>query len=99
MSGLQGQEKGLHEDQLNFSPAGEKDAEEKNMECPLCGCQEFYLKDPADEFETYEFSVTSGDVRFSADAEGVPVPEVREGTETFCNNCSWHGPFQELKKG
>jgi hypothetical protein len=69
------------------------------MECPLCGCQEFYLKHPEDEFETFEFSVASGAVRFSTDAEVAGFPEVREATETFCNRCSWHGPFQELKKG
>jgi hypothetical protein len=67
------------------------------MECPLCGCQEFYLKDPEDEFETIEFSVATGAVRFSLEAEDA-APEVQEATETFCNRCSWHGPFQELKK-
>jgi len=24
--------------------------------------------------------------------------ELMEATETFCNKCSWHGKFQELKK-
>ena len=69
------------------------------MECPLCGCEEFYVKNPEDEFETFEFSVASGGVRFSADAEDAAAPEVQEATETFCNRCSWHGKFQELKKG
>ncbi|MCK7512761.1 MAG: hypothetical protein MZV70_57845 [Desulfobacterales bacterium] len=55
------------------------------MECPLCGCQEFYVKNPEDEFETFEFSVASGDVRFSADSEDASAPEVQEATETFCN--------------
>jgi hypothetical protein len=69
------------------------------MECPICGCQEFFVKDPEDEFETYEFSVESGAVRFSADAEGSPIPDFRDATETFCNRCSWHGKYQELRKG
>jgi len=69
------------------------------MECPICGCQDFFVKDPEDEFETYEFSVASGAVRFSAEAEDTPVPEVRDTTETFCNRCSWHGKYQELLKG
>ena len=69
------------------------------MECPLCGCQDFFVKDPEDEFETHEFSVAGDEVSFSADAEGALVPEVRNTTETFCNRCSWHGKFQELKKG
>ena len=69
------------------------------MECPLCGCQDFFVKDPEDEFETFEFSVAGGEVSFSADAEGAPAPEVRDTTETFCNRCSWQGKYQELKKG
>jgi hypothetical protein len=68
------------------------------MKCPLCGCQDFFVKDPEDEFETYGFSVADGDLRFGAEADGGPVPEVRAATETFCNKCSWHGKFQELKK-
>ena len=69
------------------------------MECPLCGCQEFFVKDAEDEFETYEFSVAGGEAKFSNDAESAAIPEVRDTTETFCNRCSWHGKFQELKKG
>jgi len=68
------------------------------MKCPICGCQDFFVKDPDDEFETHGFNVVSGDVRFSADAEDAPAPVVQETTETFCNRCSWHGGFQELKK-
>jgi hypothetical protein len=69
------------------------------MECPICGCQEFFVKDPEDEFETYEFSVVSGAVRFRTEAEDAPAPEVTDATETFCNKCAWHGKLQELKKG
>ena len=71
---------------------------EKEMKCPVCGCQEFFVKDPEDEFETREFSVASGEVRFSAGAADDQVSGVREATETFCNRCSWHGKYQELKK-
>jgi hypothetical protein len=70
----------------------------KGMECPVCGCQEFYIKDPDDEFETYEFSVAEGEVRFSAGAEGKSAEDVQETTPTFCNRCAWHGKLEELKK-
>ena len=68
------------------------------MKCPVCGCLDFFVKDPVDEFETREFSVAGGEVSFSAGAEDGPVPELRESTETFCNKCTWHGEFQKLKK-
>jgi hypothetical protein len=70
----------------------------KAMQCPLCGCQDFFVKDPDDEFETREFSVAGGDVRFSTDTPDAPAPQVQETTETFCNRCSWHGKLQELNK-
>jgi hypothetical protein len=69
------------------------------MKCPICGCQDFFVKNPDDEFDTREFSVGGGEVKFSADAEGEPLPELREATEAFCNKCTWHGEFQQLKKG
>jgi hypothetical protein len=97
--GLQGQEEGLHEGQLKSSAVAGKFIGGKAMECPLCGCQDFFIKDPQDEFETYEFSVSGGELRFRADAEGAEVPEVRDATETYCNRCAWHGRYQELKKG
>jgi hypothetical protein len=68
------------------------------MKCPICGCQNFYIKNPDDEFETHEFNVAGGETSFSAGAEGGPVPELQETTEAFCNRCSWHGRFEELKK-
>jgi hypothetical protein len=68
------------------------------MKCPLCGCQDFYVKDPQDEFETHGFSVASGEVCFSAAPPDGSAPQLQEATETFCNRCSWHGRFQELKK-
>lgn len=68
------------------------------MECPLCGCQDFYVKDPDDEFETHGFNVASGEVRFSSDSQEAPPPNVQETIEAFCNRCSWHGKLRELKK-
>ena len=71
---------------------------EKAMKCPICGCQEFFVKDPDDEFETREFSVVSGEVRFSTDSHDATDSNVQKTTETYCNKCSWHGKFQELNK-
>jgi hypothetical protein len=65
------------------------------MKCPVCGCQEFYVKDPEDEFETCGFSVASGAVRFADEGS---VPEIQDATETYCDRCSWHGRLEELKR-
>lgn len=68
------------------------------MKCPVCGCQEFFVKDPDDEFETHGFSVVSGQVAFEPDGAAAPAPEILEATETYCNTCSWHGKLGELSK-
>jgi hypothetical protein len=39
------------------------------MKCPLCGCKTFYLKDPDDEYETYEFELHDGKVAFGPDVD------------------------------
>ncbi len=68
------------------------------MKCPVCGCQEFYVKDPEDEFETCGFSVASGALRFADKGSEGPVPEIQDTTETYCDRCSWHGRLGELKR-
>lgn len=67
------------------------------MKCPVCGCQEFFVKDPEDEFETREFSVASGAVCFEAGGAEAPAHGIQVATETYCNKCSWHGKLGELK--
>ena len=66
------------------------------MKCPLCGCKTFYLKDPDDEYETYEFELHDGKVAFGPDVDASSCPEVCYDTETHCDKCSWHGAFDEL---
>ncbi|MBT8365851.1 MAG: hypothetical protein KJP23_14240 [Deltaproteobacteria bacterium] len=68
------------------------------MKCPLCGCVSFYVKDPDDEYETYEFAWRDGNVEFDADVDPAACPEICEDTEIFCDQCSWHGDTQELKE-
>ncbi len=66
------------------------------MECPLCGCEQFYVKDTDDEYETYAFSCPNGEIVFSSQGDGLEHPEIHERTETYCNRCAWHGKYQEI---
>ena len=66
------------------------------VKCPLCGCEKFYIKDPDDEYETYEFELQDGKVAFGPDVDTSSCPEVCHDTETYCEKCSWHGEFNEL---
>jgi hypothetical protein len=68
------------------------------MKCPICSCVNFYIKDPEDEYETYEFELKNGHVAFRSEDEAAAAPEVQDQTEAFCNQCSWHGRLQDLGK-
>ncbi len=63
----------------------------ERSQCPVCGSTRFYLKDLADEYETYEFDLESGQPVFLAEPQ-----ELLPDRESFCQRCSWHGPWREL---
>ena len=65
--------------------------------CPLCGSQSFYLRDPEDDYEIYEFDLKEGEVIFAPEANEAELPAVVDETETFCNKCAWHDKFKILK--
>jgi hypothetical protein len=67
------------------------------MKCPICGSLNFFVKDPDDEYETYEFELKGESTVFKPAAAG-SRPEVKADTEVFCERCSWHEKFLELKK-
>ena len=69
-----------------------------DSKCPVCGCEEFYVKDPDDEYETYEFTCKDGRVCFDPDVDESDAPEMSEDVETYCNRCSWHDKLGTIKK-
>ena len=67
------------------------------MACPLCKSQRFYVKDPEDVFETYDFELQNGQLHFE-DPQSAPKQEqVKEESEIFCQRCAWHGPYDQIK--
>ncbi len=68
------------------------------MECPDCGAQEFYVKDPQDQYNITEFNLEEGVINYSTeDADSDPLL-VDDETETYCDRCAWHDKFKVLKK-
>ncbi len=66
--------------------------------CPYCGSQNFYVKDPEDQYEIYEFALQGGNIQFKpGEEETSQPPEIGAETETYCGTCSWHGKFNTLK--
>ena len=67
------------------------------MACPLCKSQQFYVKDPDDIFETYDFELQNGQLTFG-DPQSAPTQEqVKKENEIFCQRCAWHGTYDQIK--
>ncbi len=67
------------------------------MKCPYCGCKNFYVKNPDDEYDVYEFTCNGGDISFEADVDEDDVPQINDSTEAYCNKCAWHGKIETAK--
>ncbi len=65
-----------------------------NSKCPACGCERFYVKDPGDEYECYEFKFREGRVFYEQGVSADEAPELVDDMEVFCNACAWHDKFR-----
>jgi len=68
------------------------------MKCPVCGSEQFYVRDQDDEYEIYPFNCREGSVCFDPDVDLSKAPVISDDTETFCNQCAWHGKLRTLNK-
>jgi hypothetical protein len=69
------------------------------MKCPVCGSLNFFVKDPDDEYETFEFELKDASIVYNSETDESDRPDVKADTEVFCEKCAWHDKFQELKNG
>jgi hypothetical protein len=67
------------------------------MECPYCRSRNFYLKNPEDEYETYEFDLREGSIEFLEKGNPPLSLPLEKDTQVFCNRCVWHGRMEDLK--
>ncbi len=66
--------------------------------CPICGAGGFYVKDPEDQFETYEFHLDNGKVVFdSQENETAQSDTVNQDATIYCGTCAWNGTLEKLK--
>jgi hypothetical protein len=63
----------------------------------MCGCRKFFVKDPDDEYEVFPFDVADGEVHFDANVNADEAPKVEDETETYCEDCAWHGKLNDMK--
>jgi len=69
-----------------------------DMKCPDCGAQKFYIKDPDDQYELFEFDLKDGEIVSTGNDKEAAHLDVTEETETYCDRCAWHDKFKSLKK-
>lgn len=68
-----------------------------SMKCPDCGATRFYVKDPEDQYNIFEFELKEGDtIHFDEEKDSHQI-EISEDTETYCDRCAWHDKFETLK--
>ena len=65
--------------------------------CPLCSSQNFFVKDPDDPYEIYEFDLKEGEIVFRTEGDESELPEIEGETETYCNRCAWHDKLRTLR--
>jgi hypothetical protein len=65
--------------------------------CPACQSEIFYLKDPDDEYEIFEFALRRGEMNFLENEGSKDLPPLRDETQIFCNRCAWHGRKIDLE--
>jgi hypothetical protein len=61
------------------------------MACPICKSDQFYVKDPDDEYEIYEFEWRDGTIEFTDDDAEIEADDIDGRREIFCQRCAWHG--------
>ena len=66
--------------------------------CPVCGCMKFYVIDPVDEYEIFEFECEEDEIVFNPEIDESEKPEIEDETETFCDQCAWHGKLNQLNR-
>ena len=66
--------------------------------CPACGSESFYTKDPADQYNIFNFDLKEGKVIFKVEDTDSNPPDIVEETETFCQRCAWHDKFRTLNR-
>lgn len=60
------------------------------MKCPVCKSRRFFVKNPEDEYDMFEFEWTPEKIVFISE----PF-EVSDDTRTLCSQCSWHGKVRD----
>lgn len=66
------------------------------MACPICQSNHFYVKDPEDEFEIYEFKCQDGQIQYEDEETEAEAPEMSEDPEIYCQRCAWHGKIEKV---
>ncbi len=66
------------------------------MACPICKSDKFYVKDPSDPFETFEFKCLEGQIEFADTDIEAQAPPVSGDQEIYCQHCAWHGKVRSI---
>jgi hypothetical protein len=64
--------------------------------CPYCGSIGFFVKNPEDQYETYELHFQDGKMVLKNAEQASAAPDIIPDTEMFCQKCTWHGALKTI---
>ena len=69
-----------------------------SMACPVCKSNDFYTKNPDDDYDIFEFKYEQGQVQYEDDDAESEAPPMSENPEIYCQRCAWHGKISGVDK-
>ena len=57
--------------------------------CPVCNCKQFYVKNPDDEYDIYEFECSDGEVCFDDDLDDDECPVIKCTQQQVIAGVGW----------
>ena len=66
------------------------------MACPICKSNDFYTKNPADDYDIFEFTYENGQARYEDEEAEADAPEMSKNPEIYCQRCAWHGKINAV---
>jgi hypothetical protein len=68
-----------------------------SMACPICKSNDFYSKNPDDDYDVFEFTFENGQIQYEHEDAESDAPRMSENPEIYCQRCAWHGKISGVQ--
>jgi hypothetical protein len=67
------------------------------LACPICKSNDFYSKNPDDDYDMFEFTFENGRIQYEDGRAESNAPRMSEDPEIYCQRCAWHGKITSVQ--